>query len=529
MAVTKLDRCTWPAGMSAKDFKCHGPVATKNTEFSGTKMFDGGCMQQEEVDSNKYYHCCMVTDSAGKWYVYVEYGRVGATRPQFQVYVCASEAEAQKAYETQCAEKNTKRGEFKKVGGLDLFRPKVGKDVYVVQQLASRSFGLPDAKNITAAGVTKVATVDPKATTPKKATYRCDEKTTKLWRDLLGGAVTYARTTIQGGTIPTEAALDAGIQMLEAAKRRLVVVGDDEAKQVADSDLKQITYALYSSIPKIKPLGVAESAWILSKNNVMGWEQDIAAFRTALQAGTVEEIAHDDPLAHVPVDMEWINPTSDLGKWLMKWWPAATKNRHGYGPMKIKNLWKLRRHGDEARLKDALESTLKEMPKTWNNERPLHQEKERFDLSPELRKLYWEANCGLTFHGTRSVNVPGIVSTDLRFPAELVGVVITGAMFGPGSYFADDWMKSAGYTSLRGSYWSGGGGSVKDRHAFMFAVDTIFGNPHVASGPHGYTKPPQGHHCVFGKAGKSQVQNNEWIVYRKGRHNLRYLAEFDTN
>lgn len=527
--TTKLDKCTYPKGLSAADFKCYGPVATEDTKFAGTKMFDGGCMKQEEVDSNKYYHCCMVTGPDGHWYVYVEYGRVGAAKPQFQFYDCGTEAAAQAAYEAQCAEKNTKRGRFVNIGGLDLFRPKEGKDAYVVQKLAKRAFGLPDSKNITAstpaATVTKVAT-DGKAV--KKPTYRCDPKTTQLWRDLLGGAVTYARTTIQGGTIPTAAALDDGEKMLEVAKKRIVVVGDDVRAQVADNDLKQVTYALYSSIPKIKPLGAAESTWILSKDNIMQWEQDIQAFRTALQAGDVEEIAHDDPLAAVPVDMEWIDPKSELGQYLMQWWPNATRNRHGYGPMKIKNLWKLRRHGDEARMRQAIDGTLSEMPKSWNNERPLHQDKQRPDLDTEMRKHYWNSNCALTFHGTRSVNVPGIITTDLRFPAELVGVVITGAMFGPGSYFADDWMKSAGYTSLHGSYWSGGGGSVKGRSAFMFACDVVMGVPHLAPHAHGYTKPPAGCHSVFGKAGHSGVQNNEWIIYRKGRHNLRYLAEFDT-
>lgn len=522
----KLDKCTFPGGLTAADFKCYGPVATKDTEFAGTKMFDGGCMQQEEVDSNKYYHCCMVTDSKGQWYVYVEYGRVGAKNPQFQFTACGSEAEAQRVYEAQCAEKNTKRGQFVTISGMQLFRPKPGKDAYVVQKLASRAYGLPDAKNISAAGTPPASTKVAAGKPVKKPAYRCDPQTTKLFRDLLGGAVTYARSTIQGGTIPTQTALDDGRKLLEAAKKRLLKVGDDVKAQVSDNDLKQLTYTLYSSIPKIKPLGAAEETWILSKDNISLWEQDISAFETALAAGSVDEVAGDDPLATVPVDMAWIDPKSELGEYLTDWWTKATRNRHHYGPMKIKNLWQLRRHGDIDRLKVCHADT--KMPDKWNEERPLHQDKKRVDLDTDLRKQYWESNTALLFHGTRSVNVPGIITTDLRFPAELVGVVITGAMFGPGSYFADDWMKSAGYTSLQASYWSGGTGGVKGRSAFMFACDVVLGVPHVASGPQGYTKPPVGCHSVFGKAGYSQVQNNEWIIYKKGRHNLRYLAEFDT-
>ncbi len=81
--ATKLGRNEFPAGMTANDFKCYGPPATKDTEFSGSRIADMGCFQQESTDSNKYYHCAMVTDKNNKWYLYVEYGRVGATSPSF--------------------------------------------------------------------------------------------------------------------------------------------------------------------------------------------------------------------------------------------------------------------------------------------------------------------------------------------------------------------------------------------------------------------------------------------------------------
>jgi poly [ADP-ribose] polymerase len=99
-------------------------------------------------------------------------------------------------------------------------------------------------------------------------------------------------------------------------------------------------------------------------------------------------------------------------------------------------------------------------------------------------------------------------------------------MFGPGLYFADDWKKSAGYTSLTNSYWSGGAGAIAGRGAFMFAADVVLGRPFVAPQARGYTAPPDGHHSVFGKAGHSGVQNNEFIVFDPRQHCLRYLAEF---
>jgi len=195
--------------------------------------------------------------------------------------------------------------------------------------------------------------------------------------------------------------------------------------------------------------------------------------------------------------------------------------------MHVHNIWSVERHGETGQV-TRTQTELRGAMAKWNEERPLHQDKKRIDLSTDERKTFWETNTGLMFHGTRSVNTPGILREGLRFPKELVGVYISGSMFGGGVYYADDWKKSAGYTSLQGSYWSGGGGAVKGRHAFMFAADVVLGNPHVASGPHPYTKYPNGTHCIYGKAGYSQVQNNEWIIFNKAQQRLRYLIEFST-
>jgi predicted DNA-binding WGR domain protein len=146
--ATKLGRSMFPAGTGPNDFKYSGPVATKDTEFAGTRLADMGCFQQEGVDSNKYYHVAIVTHkTTGKFYVYVEYGRVGASKPQFQFIECISEADAEKAYIDQCNSKNTKRGKWVAIGGLNVYRPKVDskgqpEDLYCVRALASRSVGL---------------------------------------------------------------------------------------------------------------------------------------------------------------------------------------------------------------------------------------------------------------------------------------------------------------------------------------------------------------------------------------------------
>jgi len=553
MAV-KLGKNELPAGHTRDDFKGFGPVVTDDTVWGDACLFDGGCFKQGEVDSNKYYHIAVVqSTNNNKWFAYFEFGRTKPdgypNKPAFQFTDCATKEEAQAVAEKQFHVKNTKRGKWEKIGSKNRFVAKdPKKDVYVVRPTATRMVGLPCCANIAngdAKGV--AAAVAPKKTVKraKKAAPKHDPQTRKLFHDLIGGAVTYANAVMTGGkgkaTLPTQDSLDYGRELLDDAMARLKKVGDDLKAQVNDKELKLLSYDLYGRIPKHKPLGAPERTWILSQDNIAVWRLDIDALETALQGQEIDiEEDTTDPLQGIPADVRYVPPTDPLfqflvGEWQGKtkghtgWWPNATRYMSGTGKsrLRIHNLWEVQRHGDRATVRSNQEKVQGEMPKTWNNERPMFVgEKKRPDLNAAERRLFWNTNTSLLFHGTRSVNVPGIVRENLRFPKELTGVAITGAMFGPGSYFADDWSKSAGYCSHPRSIW-GGGGNVKGRKSFMFGFDVVLGHPHVAPGPRGYAGPPKGHHCVFGKAGHSHVANNEWIIYHKGYCEMRYLAEIE--
>jgi hypothetical protein len=77
---------------------------------------------------------------------------------------------------------------------------------------------------------------------------------------------------------------------------------------------------------------------------------------------------------------------------------------------------------------------------------------------------------------------------------------------------------------------------VRGRDAFLFIGDVIIGNPYVAPHGEGFTKPPAGHHSVFGKMNHTKfyadrwddrkLQNNEFIVYAATQCRIRYLVEF---
>ncbi len=409
--------------------------------------------------------------------------------------------------------------------------------------MATRSTGLPDARSIkinegakpkpapVAADddeQTEAANGKPsKKSAAKKKSVDVDPQTRDLLRDLSVATIAYTPGSMADASLPTQAAIDEARTILNEAQKRLSKIGDDIKKQIKDKQLLEMTTLMYGRIPKRKELRVAAETWVLTKDNVLAWSNDLDAFESALYATDIEqEKEPPNPLEELNLHMEWIDPKSTKGKWLYAWWPTATGNRHSYiGGMKIRNLWKVDRHDDKNRL-DTWHDTLSK-EKLKFSEAAMYQPKTRSDLTTPIRKRFKDTNTALLFHGTRSVNVRGIMKEALRMPKELVGVVITGAMFGPGLYFADDWKKSAGYTSLTNSYWSRGSGGVAGRGAFMFAMDVVLGQPFVAPQAHGYTKPPEGHHCVFGKAGASGVQNNEYIVFDTNQQQIRYLAEFE--
>jgi poly [ADP-ribose] polymerase len=129
------------------------------------------------------------------------------------------------------------------------------------------------------------------------------------------------------------------------------------------------------------------------------------------------------------------------------------------------------------------------------------------------------------FHGSRNQNWLNIISTGLMIrPA---GAIHTGSMFGDGIYFADKAQKSIGYTSLRGSYWSGG----RDNTGYlaMFAVHTGKWKKirHHNSSCYRLSKSVldrEGYDSVFAQGG-ADLRNNEYIVYAGQQCTISHLIE----
>lgn len=521
----KLPRETYPEDATAKDFVCFGPPATKDGELDNVRICDLGCFQQDGKDSNKYYHGAVVQHRKSKnWYTYFEWGRTGGATCSFQFIACQSEVDARGVFAKQLHAKNDKRGEWVTVAGIRTLRAKKGKDCYLVRPMATRSTGLPDARNIVAPRTDQPKTV---ACHNGAGEKRGDPKTLKLLRDLRKATVEYTRRNMADSSIPTQVAVDEARSILGEASTRIASIDNDLETQINDKKLMQLTGLMFSRIPRKKKVNADPSTWVLSQDNIQNWIDDLDAFENALR--TIDADVHDDAdmLAEMELDMCWIDPESKVGKSLYQWWPNATANRHKkMKGMTIRNLWAVDRKASENFIPKTQKRILKSDVDLSHG--PSHQMKRRLDVPTKQRNDYKQSNTALLLHGTRSVNVNAILRESLRMPETLVAVTLTGAKFGPGIYFADDWKKAANYSNAKGSTEAGRVGAVRGRKAFMFAADVVLGTSHVPDRVKGFAKPPRGHHSVFGKADHSGVDDNEFIVYRPDQSRLRYLIEFET-
>lgn len=159
----------------------------------------------------------------------------------------------------------------------------------------------------------------------------------------------------------------------------------------------------------------------------------------------------------------------------------------------------------------------------------------RVILTPTERKLKMTLNNSknkkteLFWHGSRNENWWSILQTGLILrPAN---AVISGKMFGYGTYFASQFQKSLGYTSLRGSYWSNG----QDNVAYLAIFEVHVGKQwKVFEGGKSWegwmgklddrVVSSEGFDSVFAQGG-ADLRNDEFVVYREDKCSIKYLVE----
>ena len=298
----KLGRREFPSGYTPGDFTYKGRPANDQGDFDGdVGIADMACVNQfGEANNAKFYHGGVVQASDGTWFLYTEWGRCKpgpswsgssftGNAQDFQFVRCGSESEARSEFAKKLESKNVKRLTQIDVGGKKIWAGKKGKDGYIVQRLATREKGLPDALKIKdASGVTataKTAKPTAKAKTAKGPTRKFDNEVVSLASALVGGTQTFARSlAAASGITPTMDSInEVRDDLIPAALQRIKAVGDDIDSQVRDTKLVAISKMVAALVPRPIPRkGQSAEEAILSGGNILVLQQDLDAFEGAL-------------------------------------------------------------------------------------------------------------------------------------------------------------------------------------------------------------------------------------------------------
>lgn len=555
--MTTTHKNKLPPGCQAADFKYMGRPAKEKGDFGDdVGIADMACVDQFGKNSNKYYHAGVV-QAKGRWFAYYEWGRIEGGKswegrtPQNYWFVEGTEAEARAAFAKKCHDKNTKRLIEKEIGGETIWVAKPKKDAYIVQALATRERGLPDAYTIKdSSGITEAKSkkkVKKKSSAPTK-TYQ--PQVIDLTRSLVGGVQTFARAASAAtGVTPTmDSITKVRTKFLPAAGKVIARITKDNPQgknedhqeyeqrmidlQIADQEMVDISKLVAALVPRVIPRGRnAARETILSTNKILEIQNDLDAFEAALKNENFDVEEQDtgiDPDRLLNAQILWVDPNTTKGRWLHETFTRMSNNRHSYigGRVTIKNVFEVSRPDRDKKFVEAVKRVSAKHNSRRHNTLARLQPSKRSDLS-DISDMVASANVFLGIHGTRAVNVQPIISSNLRLPRSLPGAQITGAAFGHGIYFATDWRKSYGYTG-HGRACYGGGGNIAGRGFFMFLADVIMGDAYRASRTGSWSKPPDGKDSVAAYPDFMRtLANDEHIIFDPNYQRIRYIIEAD--
>jgi hypothetical protein len=560
MAV-KLGRKALPSGLGPNDFKYVGRPAIDQDDFeSAVGLADMACVNQHgDANNSKGYHGGVVQSTDGRWWCYFEWGRIKPGKSwngvflqqDFQFVQCSSEAEARSEFAKQMKSKNIKRLRQIPIAGTTIWAGKPGKDGYIVQALATRERGLPDAytikddSGVQAAPAPKAA---PKKAAKGKPSRNYQPQVIALAQSLVGGTQSYARSLSEASGIKLtmgaitkvrDELLPAALQCQKDVNDKLGSNATQEqqiAAQVKDANLGAVSRMVFAMVPQpISRSGISDEDATLTQGRVLKIQQDLDAFESALGNEDFSVEVKDntiDPDKMLNAKLTWIEPNSELGRFVANTYRAMTNNRHGDvrgRKLRILNMFEMERPDRDQNFARAVKALAAKRTAATNGRTPAGlQPPKRIDLG-DLGDFAADANIFLGIHGTRGVNVAPIMQTHLRMPKSLAGVHITGAAFGHGIYFATDLAKSWGYTG-HGNRWGGGGGSLSGRGAFMFLADVAGGQFHYPNRAWGINgdRCPGGADSVYAHPNHiSSLANDEHVIFDANACRLRYLVEMD--
>jgi poly [ADP-ribose] polymerase len=462
-------------------------------------------------NNNKYYNLEVVKTDKGKFYLFTQYGRVGAPNAAKEYRSCDSQTEAESEAE-KIVKSKTKKG-------------------YVEVKMAKVDIGseIGKTKVDTSVTVESLKKAGVKVTEEPAVASKLHHEVQDLVRTWFGVTQEFIELNLDTKKCPLGQLsldqIDKAKQILEEA--RTIV----SSKKPDTQELNKLTSAYYSNIPHV--LGHKINADVLRFDDNPKIDHaydvlDIFADAKNVQAVISKKSAVDSQYATLNADLEFVDSASPTFKWIDAMLNGTRASNHGgLGKLKTHKVFKVNRHGEEKNWLEASEKIAKECGKYVPSEVYAKLLAQREDVPKDLVSLYKNANILPGWHGTRRANMIGITTKGLLIRPS--GVAHAGSMFGDGCYFASSSSKSINYCDVRGSYWAQG----NNKTAYLLLCDVAFGNQKMATGSYYYNanniKP---YHSVWAKAGQGGVINDEMITYTatgKGQqHNIRYIIEFET-
>jgi len=237
----------------------------------------------------------------------------------------------------------------------------------------------------------------------------------------------------------------------------------------------------------------------------------------------IKKNAIDEQYASLNTPIEVLDKKDPLYKWVDILFHKTRASNHNFlGKMKINNIFKLSR---ESEYKDYISMVENMANKNQSREDIPDMLKPIWNNRPLENKIYeelcYKSNIIPLFHGTRTANFPKILSSKLMMRKP--GFTVAGAMYdGEGGLYFGFSSKAINYSSMAGSYWSGG----NSEKGYLFLSDVALGKQKIANGAYPFTlKNINPNMSVWAKGGKSGVINDEFIVFTEKQNWLRYIIE----
>lgn len=277
-------------------------------------------------------------------------------------------------------------------------------------------------------------------------------------------------------------------EMLSRGKDILDYLADNY-KEMSIAEFNNKLKTLYAVIPRrIDNLSKKLAKRTADFNDIIAAEQELYDI---MQSQTIEHEVTTQKTILESYNLEWREVTEEEKEYLIK--------KMGCEGKRYRNAWRITNNVTE----------------------------ERFNQYCKKENLTDDNGITRLFHGSRSENFWSIITNGLTINPK--GVVITGKMFGNGTYFAPDACKSMGYTSRSGSIYANGNQNTGFLGVYKVATGKA-AEPRCVSRYSYQTLHKDGYHCVWCKrGGQIGLRMDEVVVYQDCQDTIEYLIEVGMN